>query len=701
MAGKKIPIVALPEGTVTLLLADIEGSTKAWETAPEQMRAALAHHDRVVAEALDRHAGVRPRDQGEGDAFLAAFSRATAALACALEIQRGLAGGSLRLRIALHTGEIQLRDEFNYIGPTINRAARFRNAAHGGQTVLSQATYELVSSGVDNAVTFQDLGHHRFKDLTKPERVWQLCHADLTTQFPPLRSLDPVPNNLPVQLTSFVGRDTEVAELCRAIAAHRLVSLIGAGGCGKTRLAAHVAAEITERYPDGSWWIELAPITNPDLVPYAMVRALGLKEEAGRSLLDTLGGQLSHLNALVVLDNCEHLLEACAQLVVHLLQVAPNRRIVTTSREALGVAGEVPWQVPSLDDETATRLFVERAAQLRGGFTPDGATLDVIRGICRRLDGIPLAIELAAARMRMLSPAHIAAALDDRFRLLTGGGRGVMPRQQTLETSVAWSYDLLDEAERLLLCRLSVFAGGFSFDAAERVGAGALIEPRAVMDLLAHLIDKSLVQADAVHTGERYRLLETIRMFARDRLVESGEANTTRARHCDYFVALSETAEPALALADGPLWLARLEAEHDNLRAALEWADANGQVEWQLRMLGALTLFFELRAHLGEGGRWFARALGADGAPSSIRARALWGAAHVAGYGGDFVTASTRAAQALAMAEELGDDRVRARALNHIGFVQMWSEPGLALEEFKVSVQLGRQTGDHWRWPMA
>lgn len=359
-------------------------------------------------------------------------------------------------------------------------------------------------------------------------------------------------SNLPTQLTSFVGREAELAELGQAFKAARLVTLTGAGGCGKTRLALHAVAEVAERHPDGAWWIELAPVSAGEFMPYVVARTFGLVEEPGRPVVDTLSEQLAGLDALVVLDNCEHLLEPCTRLVDALLRAAPALRFVTTSREPLGVPGELTWRVPSLDEEAGVRLFVERAALVRPGFTAEGGDATVVAQICRRLDGLPLAIELAAARARMMPPAGIAAALDDRFRLLTGGGMTMLPRQQTLETSVAWSYDLLDDAERALLRRLSVFAGGFTRDAAESVCADEILDRYAVLDVLSHLVDKSLVHADVDQAEGRYGLLETIRVFARSRLMSAGESSMIQERHRDFFLALAEQAEPELAMADDP-----------------------------------------------------------------------------------------------------------------------------------------------------
>jgi predicted ATPase/class 3 adenylate cyclase/DNA-binding CsgD family transcriptional regulator len=692
---------SLPTGTVTFLLSDVAGSTRLWEADEAIAAAAVTRHYELLDAAIALHGGARPLEQGEGDSVVGVFRRASDAAAAALDIQRAFGvepwpgERPVRVRIALHSGETSLRDERNYFGPTIIRCARVRAAGHGGQILVTAATRDLLAGWEPEGVRLRDLGSHRLKDLGRPERLWQLCHPDLPDQFPALRSLDAVPNNLPVELSSFVGRDREISEVCGAIGEHRLVVLTGAGGCGKTRLAARAVAEVTDDFPDGAWWVELAPVSEPGLAAYAAASALGFHEEEGRPMLDTLCEQLSGLNALVVLDNCEHVLDDAARLADTLLQSATGLRIVATSREPLGVRGELTWRIPSLDADTAARLFVERAAQARAGFVPDSSTMEVIREICARLDGIPLAIELAASRTRMMSPERIAAGLGDRFRLLTGGGRTALPRQQTLLTSIAWSYDLLDETEQVLLQRLSVFAGGFSLEAAEEVCAADPIGHYAVLDLLGRLIDKSLVQVGAGDT-DRYRLLETIRMYAQDRLVDSGETNAVRDQHRDFFLTLAETAAPELTLADGPAWLGRLDDDLDNLRAALEWADASAAPELFFRMVSALTLFFELRGHLGEGGRWFARALAVDGQPSAARARALWGSAHLAGYAGDFPTAAARAPEALAMAEAVGDEQARARALNTIGFLQMWPDPAQARATFAESIQLGRQIGDHW-----
>ncbi|MGH3697472.1 MAG: helix-turn-helix transcriptional regulator [Pseudonocardiaceae bacterium] len=693
----------LPTGTVTFLLSSVEESTRLRE-GDEEVMAAIARHYELLAATIALHGGVLPVERGDGDSMVGVFARPSDALVAVLDAQRAFTeepwaeGGALRVRLALHTGEAQLRGDGRYAGRAVIRCAQLCAVAHGGQIVLSGVTRDLVADRLPERVALRDLGSHRLKDLGQPERVWQLCHPDLMTDFPPLRSLDAVVNNLPAQVTSFVGRNEELAELGRAFETARLVTLTGAGGCGKTRLALHAVAEVAQRHPDGLWWVELAPVSAAEAVPYVVARTFGLREEAGRPVIDTLSEQLAGLDALVILDNCEHVLEPCARLVEALLRAAPALRVIVTSREPLAVQGELTWRVPSLDDETGVRLFVERAALVRPGFTVEGDDAEVVRQICRRLDGLPLAIELAAARVRMMPPAGIAAALDDRFRLLTGGGRTALPRQQTLETSVAWSHDLLDDAERALLRRLSVFAGGFTLDAAESVCADEIVDRYAVLDVLSRLVDKSLVQADVDQALGRYGLLETIRFFARGRLVDAGESDVTQERHRDFFLALTERAEPELALADGPAWLDRLERERDNLQAATQWCDATGAYEPFLRLVTALTLFYELHSHLQVGGRRFARALARDEGPSPLRARALWGAAHVSGYAGDFESWGRYALQALEMAEALGDEWAMGRALNTNGLVAAWlrPEPEQARVLLQRSIALGQKLGDHW-----
>jgi class 3 adenylate cyclase len=452
----------LPSGTVTLLLADVEGSTRLWETQPEQMTAAMARMNHVVSEAIAEHGGVRPVEQGEGDSFVAAFARASDAVAAALELQRAPLA-PIRLRIGVHSGEIQLRDEGNYAGPTINRTARLRDLGHGGQTLLSGVTEALVLDRLPDNAWLSDLGTHPLRDLPRPEQVMQLCHPDLVNEFPPLRvSKTIISQHLPVQLTSFVGRSAELSQVRELLSENRLLTLTGAGGAGKTRLAIEVAAQLSGEFSDGVWCVDLAPITDAELVPLTVARAFGLPDQPGRSTMDTLTRFVADRQMLVVLDNCEHLLDASAALVEALLAAAAGLTLLATSREPIGVAGEVSWRVPSLSlRDEAVELFADRARRARPDFVVSDDNAAVVAEICARLDGLPLAIELAAARVRALSLAEILDSLHDRFRLLTGGARTAVRRQQTLRASVDWSHALLTEPERVPLSTTGCVHGRF------------------------------------------------------------------------------------------------------------------------------------------------------------------------------------------------------------------------------------------------
>jgi predicted ATPase/class 3 adenylate cyclase len=570
----------LPTGTATLLLADVEGSTRLWETQPEEMTAAFARLDHALGDLVSAHGGVRPLEQGEGDSFVAAFARASDAVACALELQRAPLA-PIRLRIGIHTGEVQLRDEGNYIGPTINRSARIRDLAHGGQTVLSGTTEDLVADVLPADAWLVDLGRHELRGVPRPERVVQLCHPDLRDDFPPLRTPKSVgAHNLPVQLTSFVGRGAQMTDLEKLLVDNRLVTLTGAGGAGKTRLGVEIAARIAAEFRDGVWYVDLAPITDPDLVSVTVARALGLPDQPGRSTMDTLLRFVRDRQLLVVLDNCEHLLDACADLVVALLGAAPGLTVLATSREPIGVSGEAIWRVPSLSvADEAIELFADRARLARTDFRVADDNAATVGEICRRLDGMPLAIELAAARVRALSLAEILAGLRDRFRLLTGGARTAVRRQQTLRASVDWSHALLTEPERVLFRRLAVFLGGFDLEAAQAVAGHDEVERFQVLDLLTLLVDKSLVVAEHTSGATRYRLLETVRQYALEKLGESGEADTVRARHRDHYTSFA-----ALRRAGREQLIEQAETEIDNLRAAFLWSRENSDVELALAL---------------------------------------------------------------------------------------------------------------------
>ena len=692
----------LPTGTVTLLLADVEGSTRLWETQPKEMTAALARLDRVVSEAVAANDGVRPVEQGEGDSFVVAFGRASDAVACALGLQRAPLA-PIRLRIGVHTGEIQLRDEGNYIGPTINRTARMRDLAHGGQTVLSGATEAMVVDRLPEGAWLTDLGSHALRDLPRPERVVQLCHPDLVNEFPPLRTTTTVAAvHLPVQLTSFVGRNAEMDDVRELLADNRVVTLTGAGGVGKTRLAVQIAAQLAADFADGVWYVDFAPITDPELVAVTAARALGLPDQPGRSTMDTLTRFIAERQMLVVLDNCEHLLDASAELVVALLSGAPQLTLLTTSREAIGVPGEVSWRVPSLSlDGEAIELFADRARHARPDFTLTDDNAVAVGEICARLDGVPLAIELAAARVRALSLSEIVDSLHDRFRLLTGGARTAVRRQQTLRASVDWSHTLLTEPERVLLRRLAVFAGGFDIDAAQAVARGGDVERFQVLDQLTLLVDKSLVAADDSGGRTRYRLLETVRQYALEKLGESGEADVVRARHRDYYTAMAAVLD-APAGGDYEQRLEQAEIEIDNLRAAFGWSRENSDVALALGLASSLQPLWLGRGRIQEGLVWFDAAL-ADldaqhpGVAPAVRARALADRAVLAIRVGGVDTLD-QAQQALAIARELDDPALLARTLTACGFIAGTSyNAEMARACFTEAIGLARTLDDRWR----
>lgn len=690
----------LPTGTVTLLLADVEGSTRLWEIQPGEMPAAVAQLDRAVSAAIVARGGVRPVDQGEGDSFVVAFARASDAVACALELQCAPLA-PIRLRIGVHSGEVQLRDEGNYIGQTVNRAARLRDLAHGGQTVLSGTTGDLVADRLPPDTWLIDLGSHQLRDLPRPERVMQLCHRELDNEFPLLRTTNTAAtHNLPVQLTSFVGRGAEMVEVRQILADNRLVTLTGAGGAGKTRLAVQIAAQIAGEFGAGVWCADLAPITDPSVVPVAVARALGLPDQPGRSTLETLTRVIAERQMLMLLDNCEHLLDACAALIVELSGSCPALTLLATSREPIGVAGEVTWQVPSLSlTDEAIELFTDRARRVRPDFSVTDDTAVTVEEICRRLDGMPLAIELAAARVRALSVAEILGSLHDRFRLLTGGGRTAVRRQQTLRASVDWSHALLTEPEFVLFRRLAVFMGGFDLEAAQEVTASGDVERYQVLDQLTLLVDKSLVVADDAGGRTRYRLLETVRQYALEKLGESGDADTVRTRHRDHYTGLAGLLDAPVATGHQRR-VEQAEIEIDNLRAAFGWSRENLDIERALELASSLQPLWLTRGRLREGLSWIDEALTAldtvdcKVAPA-VLARALADAALLDGLHG-VPERKHQANEALAIARQLDDPSLLVRALTACCGTAAFS-PEHAAAHFAEAIELARVQGDKWR----
>jgi predicted ATPase/class 3 adenylate cyclase len=652
----------------TFLFTDIESSTRAWERHPDDMSVALARHDEVIQQAVKGAGGKVFKHTGDG--ICAVFSTATAALDAALAAQQALQGGEwgtepLRVRMALHSGVAERRGG-DFFGPPLNRTARLLDTAHGEQIVVSLVTAELLRDELPPGVDLVDLGEHRLADLTRPEHVFQVSQPDLTGSFPPLRSLGSHRHNLPVAPSSFIGREGELEAVRDLLRSSRLLTLSGVGGVGKTRLALQVAAGLLEAYPDGVFMVELASLTDPSLVVLEITRTLQLVEAAKSTevALDRLCSFVRSRRILLLLDNCEHLVDSVAVVCEHLLRRCPDVIVLATGREPLAISGEVVWRVPSLglpptDDRLdalaasdAVALFCERARAADASFTLTADCAPAVGRICRRLDGIPLAIELAAARIRVLSPEQIADRLDDRFRFLSAASRTASARQHTLQATMDWSYELLSEPERLLLQRLSAFVGSFDLEACEAVAAdGTDLAPDAVLDLLARLVDKSLVVVDSSGREVRYRLLETVNQYATDKLRASGREEETRRRHMAYFVQLTDR-----MFTDPPAeWMTRSNVE-DDLRAALEWSLAVGDVEGSLRLVVPLGYYWTMAGRLAEGRARLEQVLALDPALRSPgRGRAINTLGFLLSTQGDFEGSLALHEEALALAREFGE----------------------------------------------
>ena len=619
----------LPVGTITYLFTDVVGSTPLWQQHPHEMNNVMARHDSLLTSTVEANGGTVVRPRGEGDSIFAVFLRATDAVGAAYAAQQLLLGETwpediaINVRMALHTGESELR-EHDYYGNAVNRCARLRSIAHGGQVLISEATAQLVRDDLPGEISLRELGSHRLKDLQRPEQVFQLIHPGLPADFPALNSLDTRPHNLPIQLTSFIGREEEIDEVNGLLATTRLVTLAGAGGSGQTRLAQEIGASVIEEYPDGTWFIGLADLSDPKMLRPHVADTFSVGEDA-------LDGYLRGKSILLILDNCEHLLNEATSLVQGLL-TCPGVNVIATTREALNLAGERTFQVPPLPIPVnasaqgvnvgcpSVQLFVERAQATQPAFRLTEENAAHVGRIVRRLDGIPLAIELAASRVKLLQPAEIASRLDESFKLLKGGPVNALQHHQTLESCIDWSYDMLDSEQQTLFRQLSVFRGGFTLPACGAVSGSD--DEFEVLESLGQLVDKSLVRTVAASEETRYHLLEPLRQYAAARITGE-EAAEAGGRHARYFQELAERAAPELRGPDQLEWLARLETEHDNLRVALAWGLEAGDIALAQRTAAALMWFWIIRRHVPEADDWYDRVLALEGDSPQAHASAL------------------------------------------------------------------------------
>ncbi len=708
-----------PTGTLTFLFTDIEGSTKLWENDAPAMQAALTRHDELLRWALEEHGGYIFKTVG--DAFCAAFPTGPDALEAALDTQRRLLSseweqtGPLKVRMAMHTGAAEERDG-DYFGPPLNRVARLLSAAHGGQVLLSLPTQELVRDQLPGGTSLRDLGEHRLKDLFRPERVFQVLAPELPSEFPPLRTLDAYRNNLPLQPTPLIGREKEVSEVCDLLRGDetRLLTLTGPGGTGKTRLALQAAADLLEDFSNGAFLVPLATLTQAELLLPTVAETLGVRETGEQPLDETLKAYLHERRLLLLLDNFEQVLGA-APTVTGLLAGATGLKVLATSRAPLGLYGEKEYAVPplsvpdvrhlpdlkTLSQYEAVRLFIDRAKSAKADFEVTDESAPAVAEICVRLDGLPLAIELAAARIKLLPPKAILQRLSSRLKLLTGGARDLPERQRTLRATIEWSFALLNEGEQLLFARLAVFSGGRTLEAMEAICDAEGDLPVEAFEGVSSLLDKSLLRQEEGPNGEpRFVMLETVHEFAREKLEESREAEEIKRVHAQYFLTLAEEAYPELKGPNQIEWLERLEAEHDNMRAALSWAMERKEAELVLRLGSTLSWLWSVRGYHSEGRRWLEEALAIEGRVSTeVRAMALAGAGVLASEQGDLDRAKEACEEGLELlANETREaSEAKLNLLAFLGWVA-WQreEHDKATELFEEGLALSREMNDTW-----
>jgi len=710
-----------PSGTVSFLFTDIEGSTKLAQQYPEDIQALLARHNEILDGAIATNDGFLFKTVG--DAYCVAFHKSMDALNAALEAQRQFdretwSPAPIKVRMGIHTGAAQLKGETDYSGyATLSLVQRIMSAGHGGQVLISQTVHDLLDNNLPEDIHLMDMGERNLKDILQPEHLYQLTAPDLPQEFPPLNTLKVINHNLPTNLSSFIGRDHELAAIKDRFGNARLLSLIGPGGTGKTRLSLQMGGEVLSEFKDGVWLVELAPLSDPALIIQTIASVFGLRENPGSPLANQVMDYLRRKQLLLILDNCEHLIDACARLAEQLLRNCPDLKILASSREALGINGEAVYRVPSLSlpeqaevtkdavaECEAVQLFIERAAAANPRFQLTDENASSVAQVCLRLDGIPLALELAAARARVLSVEQIAERLDDRFRLLTGGSRTALPRQQTLRALIDWSYDLLTASEKALFRRLAVFVGGWTLEAAEAVCAGDEFESYEVLDLLTEIVDKSLVQVDESGETIRYKRLETIRQYAREKLLETDEAIDVRNRHLDYYIEYANLLEKDYINPYQYDIIDKMRLEYDNIRSALSWAVDNN-VEKAARLLTPSTTSWSLvmMGNISEVRDWCSTVIarldslreetsGSTNDLLKLKARILDRYSQALMNLGNHQASRTAAEESIQLARESNDTLTLVDALGSLGHCALYAgDPEAALDAAQEGIEIGEK----------